>query len=53
MKQIKSVKRILTNKIRDNSTLAKYSSKEKAKELLKSNEYLRIELESLRSIKKF
>ena len=53
MKQIKSIKTMLQNKIRDNSALAKYSTKEKAKELIKTNESLRIELESLRSKKKF
>ncbi len=53
MKQKKSVQTMLYNKIRDNSALARYSNKEKAKELLEQNKSLQIQLEELKFIKRF
>jgi hypothetical protein len=53
MKQLKSTKRLISDKIRDNSVLARYSNKEKAKELLDQNKSLQIQLEELKSIKRF
>lgn len=53
MKQLKSTKRLIREKIRDNSTLARYSNKEKAKELLEQNKSLLIQLEELKFIKRF
>lgn len=53
MKLTKSVKTMLYNKIRDNSVLAKYSTKEKAEELLAENKLLRLELDGMRAIKRF
>lgn len=53
MKQLKSTKRLIREKIRDNCALARYSKKEKAKELLEHNKSLQIQLDELKFIKRF
>ncbi len=53
MKQLKSTRKLISDKIRDNSALARYSNKEKAKELLEQNKSLQIQLEELKFINRF
>ena len=53
MKQLKSTKKLISDKIRDNSALARYSNKERSKELLEQNKSLQIQLEQLKFIKRF
>ena len=53
MKLTKSVKTAIYNKIRDNSVLAKYSNKDKAEQLHEENKSLRLELEGMKSRKRF
>ena len=53
MKQLNTRQQVLRHKIRDNSALARYSNKEKAKELLEENKNLQIQLEQIKFIKRF
>lgn len=53
MKQLKTHRNYLTQKIRDNKALMRYSSKSKAKELLKEIESLQIQLDELKTMKRF
>lgn len=53
MKLLKTQRRYLTQKIRDNKALIIYSKKDKANELIEKNKLLQIQLDELKIMKHF